>query len=624
MESALDCAGMAATAPTPSGPAPDRRLARLTLAAVVVAAAAVYANTLGNGFVYDDHFQVVQNRWLGDLSNLPRAFTTNVWAFQGSVSNYYRPWMHVAYLLTFEIAGRSPWAFHLVNVLLHAAATGLVFAFVRRVLQAAGASGRPALAGAFAAGLLFATHPIHTEVVAWVACVPDLLLAVFALGTLLLHARPGRWALAGAVSSFFLGLFAKETMAMVPLVLVAWDVAFERPRPRLGQWALRYVPYALAVAAYLGLRFAAISDVAPLRRFVELGPAGWALNALPLFADYLRYLVVPWPLSAFHVFHPIGSLLGPRGAFGLLATVGFAAAAIWALRRDPPVLVALVLIAAPLLPVLYIPALGENTFTERYLYLPSVGIVLLAGLLVARAVARRPSVLPAALGAAVAVSALHAAVTVQRNLVWRDDLSLWTATVEASPESAFARTDLGLVLAERGDVGGAIEQYERAIAIEPSSARAHNNLGVAYEKVGRIDLAIRHLLAATRGEPPYSKAWVNLGNLYVHQGRLDDAIAAYRTAVQLKPESVEYRVSLGNALARKGDEAGALAEYRAALAADPSSPDAHLALGIAAGRQGRLDEAIAHLETAARLAPTDEVVRHNLAHAYRLKGTAPP
>lgn len=604
----------------PAAEAPSRAWERLALAAVVLAAAASYANTLWNGFVYDDHFQVLGNRWMGSVANIPRAFATNAWAFKDAASNYYRPWMHVAYILTHQVAGLSPWAFHAVNVALHACATGLTFALVRRVLAASGAPPRPALAGAFAAGVLFATHPIHTEVVAWVACVPDLLLGVFAAVVLLLHARPGRLAGAGALAAFFAGLFAKETMAVVPLLLAAWDLAFERPRPRLWPWARRYLPYAAALAVYLAIRFQAISDFAPLRRHAELGASGYALNVFPLFADYLRYLLVPAGLSAFHVLHPIGSLLEPRGLYALAASAAFAGAAAWAFRRDPPVFLGLAMVALPLLPVLYIPAVGENTFAERYLYLPSVGLVLLAGLAVARLLARRPSSLRAALGAAMAVAAVYAGLTVSRNRVWRDDYTLWMQTVVDSPDSAAAWGDLGVVLAERGEQARAIEAYRTALRIDPGSPLAHSNLGVAYGDAGRTDLALEHLLAAIRLHPDYSEAYVNLGNLYRRLERLDDAIAQYRAAVGRKPRVVAYRISLGNALAERGDRAGAQAEYRAALAADPESADAHMAVGIAAGEEGRLDEAVVHLETAARLAPRDGIVRRNLAQAYRLKG----
>ena len=599
---------------------PERRRVALGAAAVAVVAAGLHLNTLSNGFVYDDRFQVVGNRWLGDLASIPRAFATNVWAFDGGASNYYRPLMHVSYVLTHAVAGPRPWAFHLVNVLLHAAVTALAFLVARRALAAAGSDARGSLAGALAAGLLFASHPIHTEVVAWVACVPDLLVALLALAMLLLHARGTRVTRWAAVACFFAGLFAKETMAVVPLLLAAWDLAFERPRPRLVEWLRRYAPYPAALAAYLALRFAAISELTPIRRHESLGALGYAINVLPLFAQHLRALLVPVPLSAFHVLHPIDSLLTPRGAAGAAATAAFVVAAVAAFRRAPAVFFALATIAAPLLPVLYIPALGENTFAERYLYLPSFGFVLLAGIAVAWISAHRPAALSGAGVTVLAIAAAYGAGSVVRNQTWHDDFTLWSDTVSKSPESAYARNELGLGFDEQGDIPRAIAEYEEAIRLSPEMARAWNNLGVALQRAGRRDLAEQKLRRAIELNPRYANAYVNLGNLAAESGRLDEAVAEYGEAVRLDPRSVVNRISLGNALDARGDRARALAEYRVAVESDPRSADAHLHLGTALAQSGRLDEGIQHLESAARLAPDDEVVLNNLSKAYRLSG----
>jgi Flp pilus assembly protein TadD len=604
----------------PRSPAPGRGRVALAALAAAVLAAALHANTLANGFVYDDRFQVLGNRWLGDLGGIPRVFATDVWAFDGGASNYYRPLMHVSYILTHAAAGTSPWAFHLVNLLLHAAVTALALLAARRALLASGADARGALAGGLAAGLLFAAHPIHTEAVAWVACVPELLLALLALGALLLHARGTPSARAGAAACVFAGLFAKETMATVPALLAAWDLAFERPRPPLPAWVRRYAPHALALVAYAAVRFAVIPDLAPLQRHASLGPLGYVLNVFPLFADYLRALALPVGLSAFHVLHPIDSLLSVRGLAGLAAAAGFLAAAIVALHRAPVVFFALAAVALPLLPVLYIPALGENTFAERYLYLPSFGFVLLAGAGVAHLSARRPAALPYAAAALLAVTAAYGAGSVVRNRVWRDDLALWSDTVAKSPESAYARNELGLLLEERGEASRAIAEFEQAIRIDPRMARAWNNLGVALHRAGRPELAADALRRALEVAPGYAEALANLGNVHARLGRLDEAVSSYAEAVRLEPGSVEHRISLGNALGARGERAEAMAQYRAALEADPSSADAHLHVGIALAEAGRLGEAVGHLETAARLAPRDEVVLRNLAQAYRLTG----
>ena len=605
--------------PSPEGIRSERRRAALAVAGVAALAAIVYANTLWNGFVYDDRWQVVGNRWLGDLANIPSAFVTNVWGFQGAVSNYYRPLMHVAYILTHAAAGLAPWAFHLVNVLLHAAATALVVLAARRALLAAGADERGALGGAVIAGVLFATQPIHTEVVAWVACVPDLLLAVLALAAVLLHARGTTSSRLGAVVCVFAGLFAKETMAAVPLLLGAWDLAFERPRPRLSTWARRYLPHAAALGLYAVIRSAAGTAVT-LQRHGELGALGYVVNVFPLFGEHLRALVLPVKLSAFHVFHPVESLLEPRAIVGIAATAGFVAAVAVAVRHSPAAFFALAAIALPLLPVLYIPALGENTFAERYLYLPSFGFALLVGLAFVRLRQRWPAATPWAAALAGALALAYGGATLARNRAWRDDFTLWSDTVAKSPDSAYAHNELGLLFDERGDFTKASAEYEAAIRLAPGKPGAWNNYGVLLHRAGRLDAAEEKLLRAIEVDKAYAKAFVNLGNLYTATGRRAEALAAYREAVHLSPRSIQHRISFGNGLDAVGDRAGALHEYLSALEIDPASADAHLHVGIALAEMGRLAEAIPHLQTAARLAPGDEIMRHNLARAYRLAG----
>jgi hypothetical protein len=141
---------------------------------------AVYFNALSCGFVYDDMAQVLENPWIRDIRSVPDMFVKSVSGFViGSAPvNYYRPFMHLIYLITYHLFGLTPWGFHLVNVLFHAGNSVLVFVLAARLF---GAEGRGTMSPcdsrftihdsrlfAFLAAL-FATHPIHTEAVTWVA-----------------------------------------------------------------------------------------------------------------------------------------------------------------------------------------------------------------------------------------------------------------------------------------------------------------------------------------------------------------------------------------------------------------------------------------------------------------------
>jgi protein O-mannosyl-transferase len=598
-----------------------RRLS-LVLLVVALAAAAVYANTLGNGLVYDDRFQIVENSWIRDFRHLPAILTTGVWEFEGGTSNYYRPVMHLVYTVTYAFVGTRPWGYHVVNITLHTLATVLVAALARLLLERGGVPRQDALAGAMLGGLVFAVHPVHTEPVAWVAGVPELAFTVCLLTSLLLHLagtardRP-KHVLAGA-ALYFVALMSKETALVLPGLLLATDVSSAPRRPPLITAARRYAPFLLAALAYATLRIAVLPGVAPLRRHAELSSHEVLINIFPLFAKYVRMLVLPFGLNAFHVLHPIPSLASVDGVLSLVVAGLVAVLAVVSMRRRSIVLPALALVVLPLLPVLYIPVLGENTFAERYLYLPSAGLSLLAGLGLARLRPNRRGWYRPLIGVVALLLALGSWMTVERNRVWRDDFSLWTHTVRQSPDSGYVNNEAGIVYAERGRLDDAIRYYKLATRLSPNSARIWNNLGVALAEKGEIERAVEHYRRAIAIDPGFARAHNNLATALARLGASGDAIAHYRQALKLQPGAIETRLNLANLYDAQGQPDAAMAEYVEALRLAPENADVHLHIGIAYGERGELTRAITHLETAARLAPSDPVVRQNLAHAYTL------
>ena len=144
---------------------PDEKKRRSLVGVVLLLAFLAYANTLLHGFVYDDHFQIEGNPYVHSFRYVDRIFTTTVWSFQGAEgqTNYYRPLMTFGYLLCDRVFQSSPIGFHLVNLLLNCVVVYLVVAL------SAALFGDESVA--LLAAAIFAVHPVHTEVVAWVAAV---------------------------------------------------------------------------------------------------------------------------------------------------------------------------------------------------------------------------------------------------------------------------------------------------------------------------------------------------------------------------------------------------------------------------------------------------------------------
>jgi hypothetical protein len=101
----------------------------IAIAIILIVSISVYLKTLPNEFVYDDRFQVLNNPWIKDIRYIPDIILSDVWAFEGEgpSSNYYRPLMHIIYMIDYHIFGLKPWGFHLTNILFHAGVSVLVF-----------------------------------------------------------------------------------------------------------------------------------------------------------------------------------------------------------------------------------------------------------------------------------------------------------------------------------------------------------------------------------------------------------------------------------------------------------------------------------------------------------------
>ena len=606
---------------------PKNTLKPILIALIVLSCFASYFNALLNGFVYDDVFQVVENHWIKNTRYLPDILVQGVWGFArgGNPSNYYRPVMHLLYMVNYHIFGLHPWGFHLVNILFHTGVSLLVFlvaAFLFRKLKSTSY-----LVPSFIAAILFATHPIHTEVVTWVAGIPDLSFTFFYLLSFYLYARSqerGSHSAGGltvySLISFFLATFSKETALTLPLILIAYDSVFGKNSATTVSRLRKILPYFLVLGVYFMFRIHALKGLAPFKRDADLEPYQVVINIFPLFIQYLEKLILPINLNAFYVFHPVASAWEPKALFSILLTMTFVFILCVFYRKNKLAFLSLLFIVFPLLPVLYVPVLGENRFAERYLYLPSFGYVLFIAFFVDRMRSNRSKW---ALGLNVAVwvlIGLYGSGTISRNPVWRDDYALWTDTVKKSPDGAIPHNELGNAYAAKGSIDEAMEHYRMALTLKPHHAEAYNNLGLAYSSKGDTDSAIAYYQEALRLRPGSPSAHNNLGLAYSSKGDIDTAIEHFQEALRLHPTSPGIHNNLGNAYESKGWTDRAFQQYQKALELDPDYADAHVNLGTLYGATGQIDQAIQQFQTALKLKPDDPVTLRNLANAYRLKG----
>ncbi|HEX9191485.1 MAG TPA: tetratricopeptide repeat protein, partial [Candidatus Deferrimicrobiaceae bacterium] len=269
-----------------------------------------------------------------------------------------------------------------------------------------------------------------------------------------------------------------------------------------------------------------------------------------------------------------------------------------------------------LVPVIGIVQVGAQAMADRYAYVPSVGIFLLAVWGISDLAAGRKESVPGvpAIAGALAILAVLSILTWRQTGYWKDTVTLFRRTLEVTGNNCVAHNVIGeTLLHEGGDVPGAEAHFRAALRSFPDYADANFNLGLLLLRKGDFDGAEEHLERTVRAEPGRSVAHYNLGTIRARRGDLPRAAADFREALSHRPELAEAHYNLGLVLEKQGEREGALHHYREAARLQPEDSMARNNLGAALARGGRAEESLQHFREAVRLDPGNAVARYNLA-----------
>ena len=601
----------------------------LLIGALVACATLPYLNILFNGFVYDDGPQVVQNQYIRSFRYLKEILTTNVWSFAGeSISNYYRPMMTLGYLVCYQVFGLRAYGFHLVSLLLHVLVVCLVFVLTERLTGDR--------VWAFVASALFALHPVHTESVDWIGAVTDLEVTFFYLitfGLFLAAPRPGgrrsEPILAVMAVSFFLALLSKEQAMTLPALATVYEHFYRQDRSETStsQKLGRYGSLWLVGVAYVLLRVHFLGGLAPAVKRPEVTPQQVVLSAVALVGQYVWKLFWPVRLCLFWLFRPSTSPFDPRVLAGLLVLLALAALFLVCWRsRERNVHFAsfgIVWFFATLAPVLNAHWVGPNAFTERYLYLPSIGVAWVVGLGVSKLWSRaapHPAQRRALLLAGLVVGGLFTVRIVIRNRDWNNNIVLYTRTLELSPDADAVLSDLAYAYLLKGAMDKGETFWKRALAVNPNNFNALNDLGTLESHKKHYPQAADLLQRATKLKPYEPNAHLNLGEMYMEMGLTGPAEPQLRAAVMFAPLNTRAHNKLGELLLHsEGRVDEAEEQFRASLRAQPNAP-AYDFLGEIAIRRGAQEEAERDFQAALSLDKSDSDAHCGLGYLYKAAG----
>ena len=565
------------------------KLPRSQAAVLLLACVLTYANAVGGGFTYDDKAIVRDNPRIQTPANFPKIFTTTYFGGPRGSGTAYRPVLLVSYAVQWWIHGRQAAAFHAVNILLHACATLLFASLLLRI--------RIAPAAAFAAALLFAVHPLEVEAVASLVGRGEVLASVFALLYLRLalsvfESRPARIvSLAAALGCFALSVLTKESGSSAPALafLLFVYVAEGSLSGRLRSAFVRGLPVLAGSAATLvGVLFVrrwalggflkppdyGIFEVE--NALAHVGPGTRAVNACVILFRYLGRFVLPLHLSGDESAWSI-RVVAPGSPVAIAAVLLLAALAVAALRRlssRSPLALGFLFFCLALLPASNLLFFTGTIFAERIAYLPSAGLCLAAGALLAGTAPALSALAPSRRKLLAAVALLLAARTVVRNAVWWSDEGLFLNLVRTAPDSAKAHYDIAYIWAGERQYARARGEYATATAI-------YDGYWDAWAGKGRMELDLRLYDAAEKSyrkaidaNDDYENGYFGLGLVREARGNLAGAEEIYREGLARKADSLPLAYRLALMRSRLGWPA-AVPDWKRALALGPETPAVH-------------------------------------------------
>jgi protein O-mannosyl-transferase len=606
---------------------------------LVLTTLAAYWQIGNHGFIdWDDIVYITENGHIRNgitLEGLRWAFTTNC------AANWH-PLTWVSHMLDVQFFGLNPGWHHITSLLFHIANVLLLFFVLHRMTKAFWQS-------AFVA-VLFALHPLHVESVAWAAERKDVLAALFWMLTLAAYgcyAENPRLKSYLAVMLFLaLGLMAKPMLVTLPFVLLLLDywplerfrdgkaarryraesistvpvrkkkgktgkqapktvIEIENPANGGFRWALvrplllEKIPLLVLTILSCVATYIAQSSVGAVASVQALTPDMRLANAFVSYIVYIAKTIWPDNLAVFYPHPGSWPVWEVSGAVLILAVVTFA---VIRTRKIFPFLpVGWLWFTGTLVPVIGIVQVGSQAMADRYTYIPSIGLFIMAAWGIPEALKKlryKKQVLVAS--SAVCLACIFALTWIQAGY-WRDSITLYDHALSITKNNYSIHNNRGLVLEHLGYHVEAMADFDRAIEIYPRFSEAYTNRGIVYKSLGNFARAVEDFTRAIEFDPKNAEAYTNRGSAHMVLGNRAQALEDYSSAIAVEPQYTPAYFNRGIFYQYSQMYPQAVEDYDKAISINPGYAKAYFNRGMIYNALGRESEAIKDIKTAARL-----------------------
>lgn len=611
----------------------------------------LFANTFGHEYALDDRAVTFQNKFVqAGFKGIPDILKTFYWrGFWEANAGLYRPVSVVVFAIEWQFFGNSsamPHIFHFVNVVLFATTCVLLYRMLRRLL-----SEQPAQLS-FMAVLLFIVHPIHTEVVANIKSLDEILSLLFfvlVMEQLLKQvAQPNVKHVVLSTLYFFLALMSKEgAVLFFPVMgLALWYFA-KLDFKRIG---MLLAPLAVIGLVWFGIHSAVISNAGPRAPYSYQDNALLAspdfitqrATAIGMMGRYLLKLVVPYPMSYDYSFSEIPNTgLGDVTVLtSLVALLGLLFLAVKQMKQKTILSFSIWWFFITIALTCNIFTIIGATMADRFLFVPSLGFCLALSWLLLRftkslgmqanGVSAQPMVIT------IVILLPFSLMSFTRNKDWKSDETLYAADVASADGSGRVHYNYGTVLMNAAAnetnpqqknilLKSAEEEFVRTTKIDTGfgSWNAYENLGAVLFRQQRYAESAEASRQAFRRNPNDPSVLDNLADAFVMQQQYDTLVAFMKRCVAAKVSTAKTLVYIGVGYLNKKDTVQALATLNEAVKAHPDYSQAWDKLGAVQGMSHQYTESIASLEKAYALDATDIGALEMIAVSYKAMGNMP-
>ena len=600
--------------------------------ALTVLTLLAFSNSFSADLALDNHLLITGDPRIRDSSagNISQIFQHTFWWPNGE-AGIYRPLTTLSFLFNYVILGNgaAPAGYHWINFLLHAANVLLVFGLSLCLFNR---MRDRAFTLALSTAALWAVHPVLTESVTNIIGRADLLAGMAVLGGFWMYlkssesAGAGRFVwLAGLAAATTAGVFSKESAVVLPGVIVLYEVTFHFPdmRARLRSMLLGCAATALPIAAMLVQRALVLSASPPAEfPFVDNPIAGASfgvgrLTAIKVLARYLWLAIWPVKLSADYSYSEIPLIRGGLGDWTAWLAIAVVLCVIaWLWKRSRPAFFFACFGFLNLLPASNLLFPIGTIMAERLLYLPLAGWLACLAIAIDSAAyrSRRAHLAPVIVGV---IAVAFAARTWARNIDWKDDLTMATASVQTSPGSFKVHRLLAAALyqSDPGNIDRVIAEANQSLAIL-ESLPDELDVPIPWNQAALYYLAKGDSLRGASAQPYQQAIRIALRSIAIERAWRLARDRAHGTSATEHPVAAESYRTLASAYLRVGNAAQALSAATHARGIDPANVEVYGQIADAYLAQSRGEDAAIALAQG-MFATSNGMLRTDLLKLYQ-------